>query len=279
MTNGFQRGLVASFVGILVLSFCLPAQYMPAESDSLESSNPESVGITNQMAMSSVKDNGNDIDSVMQYSRKIQGLDIQILNSFANTSSHLGSLDLSPYHISGWSLYEVLISGTNIAATHEHEVVGTSISPVVGNSFAIYEYDTENNQYYSQLSQGFYNMPHDGQLQNLSILYDSPTYDPINHHYAYVDLRSNYQDGGTNIVSPLQLSNVGLTATWAHVTQTAVLDESTTYYAVLNGTNLIEYSGVYPNIRWFYQNEAGSFSTKRYATLSGGIWGSDRPFE
>ena len=227
--------------------------------------------------VSSASDSGNNLDSVATYSREMLGLDISIMNSFANTSSHQKSLDFSGYHIAGWSLYEVLVSTSNIAAISEREVVGSNDTPSY-LGFRIYEHDDIAHDYYNQLAQGFYNMNHNGKLQNISLLYASPSYDPSNQNYAYFDIRSDYQDGSTNMVSSVQLDNVGLTSTWANVTESVMLDADTQYYAVMNGSTLVAYEGFYPNIRWYYQDTAGSFLTRRHNT-DGNTWGSDRPFE
>ncbi|MFW9839347.1 MAG: hypothetical protein ACFFES_00485 [Candidatus Thorarchaeota archaeon] len=167
---------------------------------------------------------------------------------------------------------KVIIENDNITAIPEREVAGSSASPSATLSFAIYE--TGIDVYINQLAQGFYNMSHDGQLQNISLLYMSPSYDPPNHDYAYFDIRSDYQDGSTNMVSSVQLGYVGISATWANVTEPVVLDAHNVYYAVINGTKLLDVSGSYPQIRWFYENNPGSFLTSRYSTEFGS-WGSN----
>jgi hypothetical protein len=229
------------------------------------------------VSISSAGSIGNDINSLLEYTREIQDLDFALMNSFSNTTAHPETVDFSAYHIAGWSLYEVLISTSRVVAQSEHEVVGSSSSPS-NAGFRIYEHDPPTSSYYDQLAQGFYNMGHDGKLENVSMLYDTPSYDPVNQKYAYFDIRSDYQDGSTNMVSSVQLDNVGLTATWTNVTESAILDADTTYYVVLNGSTLIEYSSVYPEIRWFYEDDAGSYLTRRHNT-EGDSWGSDRPFE
>jgi hypothetical protein len=167
------------------------------------------------------------------------------------------------------------VNATRIVAIAEREVVGTSGTPS-NEGFNISEYAQD--LYYDQLTQGFYNMKHDGQLQNISLLYDSPYYDPAHQHYAYIEIRSDYEVGTTNITSPVKLNSVLLTPTWATVTQTSILDAENEYYIVINGSNLIKYSGIYPLIRWLYQNEAGIYQTRPHLTDTG-KWGSDRPFE
>jgi hypothetical protein len=230
----------------------------------------------NSKSLAEAGENGNNLPVIQYMDKMITGQLLSIVNSYANTGTHSSSIDLSSYQIPGWTLYKVIIDSDNVTAIAEREVVGTSASPVASTSFEIYEYDI--NLYYDQLAQGFYNMNHDGQLQNISMCYDSPTYDPANQNYAYFDIRSDYQDGTTNITSSVQLYNVGFTKTWKNVTQTAILDAGNTYYAVLNGSKLVEYSNIYPTIRWYYQDSAETFLTRRHTT-DGNTWGSDRPFE
>jgi len=201
---------------------------------------------------------------------------LAISNSFAFPDTHTNSIDLSSYQIPGWTLYKVIIDDYNLTAIAEREVVGSNSTTSASSAYAIFEHDID--LYYDQLAQGFYNMGHDGQLQNVSILYMSPTYDPANHNYAYIDIRSDYQDGSTNMVSSVQLENVGLSATWASVTEPVILDSSTTYYVVMNGSLLVEFLTFYPDIRWYYESAAESFLTRRHNT-DGNTWGSDRPYE
>ncbi|MGY5876608.1 MAG: hypothetical protein RTU30_12740, partial [Candidatus Thorarchaeota archaeon] len=267
-----KRVLVLAIIVLAVLA--IPLSTFDSPMPIRDVTNPQQ-GPSDSISVSSASNSGNDISSLLQYTREIQGLDFALMNSFGDTSSHLETLDFSAYHIAGWALYEVQVSPSRIIAQSEHEVVGTSSSPSsVG--FRIYEHDLD--LYYDQLAQGFYNMNHDGKLENASILYDSPTYDPSNQNYAYFDIRSDYQDGSTNLVSSVQLDNVGLSATWKTVTESAILDADTTYYAVMNGSTLVEYSSIYPVIRWFYEDTAGSYLTRRHNT-DGDSWGSDRPFE
>jgi hypothetical protein len=273
--NRHQRRVGISLLGFLVLSFFLPLQLASRDHDYSEPLSPQLPGPTNKVTASSVTDNGNDIDSVMLYSRKVQGLDVDIMNSFADTASHQATVDFTSYQLSGWSLYEVLMNATRIVAATEREVVGTSATP---SNLGFNVFKQEIGVYYNQLAQGFYNMSHDGLLQNISLLYDTPTYDPAYQNYAYIDIRSNYQDGTTNITSSVQLNNVLLNSTWTTVTQSAILNAQSVYYIVLNGTKLIEYSSIYPTIRWYYQDSSGTFLTRRH-NIDGDTWGGDRPFE
>ncbi|TFH04018.1 MAG: hypothetical protein E4H14_15615, partial [Candidatus Thorarchaeota archaeon] len=260
-------------LGILILCLSFLTPLTISDSDYSNSRSNFSQPYDNRL-ISSANDNGNDIGSTMIYSREIQGLNFGIMNTFSDTTSHLESIDFAGYHIAGWSLYEVLIAPSRIVALSEHEIVGNTSSPS-NLGFRIYEHDTD--LYYDSLTQGFYNMGHDGKLLNISILYDSHSYDPSNHNYAYLDIRTDYQDGSTNMVSSVQLDNVGLTSTWANVTESTILNADTTYYAVMNGSTLLDFSSSYPEIRWFYEDAAGTFLTRVHNT-DGDKW-TDRPFE
>jgi hypothetical protein len=261
---------------ILIVSLVLTSStsvYAPQELPSPFQEAPISPEGINLQAES--QGSGNNIPVVQFMHRMLPDQLISLSNSFSSINTHAAIIDLTSYQISGWTLYDVIIDVDNITAINEREVVGTTAA-TQSNNFAIWEYETA--LYYDQLAQGFYNQGHDGKLQNLSILYQSPTYDPAFHNYAYLDVRSNYQDGATNMVSSVPLYYVGYTSTWANVTQNLILNASTTYYAVINGTKLNQVPGDYPTIRWYYQDSAGSFLTRRHTT-DGDSWGSDRPYE
>jgi len=184
-------------------------------------------------------------------------------------------LDLGGYHISGWTLFEAELAVQSIVATYEKEVVGSSSSPG-STGLRIYEHDVD--LYYDQLAQEFYNQPHDGQLANFSVQYLTPTYSPAQHNYAYLELRSDYTDGSTNLIPEQQLPYIGFTPTWANATENVNLTADTSYWAVVNGSLLVEFSNIYPDIRWFYEDASGTYDTRRHNT-DGDTWGSERPFE
>jgi len=243
--------------------------------DSLNSGfvpSPIDAGTSSEVMMS-----GSNVPADQFMERLFSTQSLAISNSFALPGTHEYYLDLSSYLIDGWTLDEVRIDSINMTGIEEREVVGSIRIPPTIDEFAIYEHSA--NLYYDQLAQGFYNMGHDGQLQNVSLLYITPSYDPPNQNYAYIDIRSDYTDGSTNMVSSVQLNYVGYTPTWANVTEKIILDASTTYYAIMNGTDLIENMfNAYPKIRWVYQDGYGSFLTRRHNT-DGPSWGSDRPYE
>ncbi|TFG33986.1 hypothetical protein EU527_05525 [Candidatus Thorarchaeota archaeon] len=261
---------------ILMLSLVFTATItVYAPEGVLSAFNENSKYLQDMNLQAEIRMKGDNIPVIQFMHRSVPDQLISISNTFGSTTTHVSSIDLSSYQIPGWTLYEVIIVQDNITAIIEKEVIGVNAeSP--SDLFAIYEH--ESGLYYDQLAQGFYNQIHDGQLQNLSILYQTPTYDPGFHNYAYLDIRSNYQDGTSNMVSSVPLAYVGYTGTWANVTENVILDGGVTYYAVINGTKLNQVPGDYPKIRWYYQDLSGTFLTRRHNT-DGDTWGSDRPYE
>jgi hypothetical protein len=207
----------------------------------------------------------------MIYSRKIQNLDIDIMNSFANTSAHSESVDLSSYQLPGWTLYEVQIDVDNITAIAEREVLGVSKDI---SSFKIEEYNEVFNWRYNSLAQGFYEMPHDGQLLNYSFYYDSPIYTPAQHGWAYYSVLSDYQNASSNLVAYTQLPTRVISGEgWENASVASViLDANTEYYTVINGSALTK-TTFYPDIRWTSESGSGSYTTEQYDSRFS-LWGS-----
>ncbi|MFW9964382.1 MAG: hypothetical protein ACFFCX_12500 [Candidatus Sifarchaeia archaeon] len=269
-----NRILISLIIGtILLVAIPTPLADM---STIISDVDPYTLEMPDRSTMSSASSSGDSLDSLLYYSREVQGLDFSLMNDYSDTASHLTTVDLSSYHIAGWSLYEAELSVSRIVALSEHEVVASSSSPS-SSEFMIHEHSAD--VYYDQLAQGFYNMSHFGKLENISLLYGSNFYDPSTQNYAYIDIRSDYQDGSTKMVSSVQLENVGLTPTWANVTESVILSADTVYYAVLNGSLLVEVSNYYPYIWWYYVDDPGTYLTRRHNT-DGDTWGtSDRPYE
>lgn len=263
---------------ILMLSLVLTAStsvYNPTRTSLDLDENPKNPKDTSILADITMQ--GSNLPLIQFMDRSISNQFISISNTFANTNTHVSLIDLSSYQIPGWTLYKVVINQENMTSITEREVLGVNFKiPTSDEFFTIHEYET--GLFYDQLAQGFYNQSHDGQLQNLSILYQSPTYDPGFSNYAYLDIRSNYQDGNTNMVSSVPLFDVGYTHTWANITENVILDANTVYYALINGTDLNQISGDYPRIRWMAQDGAGTFPTWRHDT-DGDNWGSERLYE
>ena len=70
---------------------------------------------------------GGDTRSATQFfTRKITSQQLDILNTYANTTDHSEELSLSDYQVSGWKLYKVQIDIGTMTATPEKEVVGVT---------------------------------------------------------------------------------------------------------------------------------------------------------
>jgi len=234
--------------------------------------------ITNDMLLSDIIASGSNVSITQYLNRSFSNQLTTISNSYILPDTHESTIDLSSYQIPGWTLYKAVIDASSITAIAERELVGNSASSLVSTELQIYEHSGD--LYYDQLVQGFYNFSHDGQLHNISLLYISPDYDPPTQNYAYFDIRSDYENGSTNMVSSVQLDNVGYTPTWANVTESVILDANNEYYAIMNGTTLIEnIFNSYPEIQWFYEDDAGNYLTRRHNTDGDSWGGSPRPYE
>ncbi|MHA1423226.1 MAG: hypothetical protein ACTSSD_14130 [Candidatus Thorarchaeota archaeon] len=261
---------------ILVLSLLSVASTSVTGPLSSSSSSNLDYSPTDAILISEIINSGSNVPVEQFTERLFSSQVLDISNSYAFPDSHEYNIDLSSYLIDGWTLNEVILETINITAIEEREIIGSRTAPTVSDEFTLYEHSE--GVYYDQLVQGFYNMSHDGQIQNISLYYLCDGYDPATQHYAYMDVRSDYTDGSTNMVSSVQLENVGLTPTWANVTESVVLDADTVYYTVMNGTDLIEVFSSYPVIRWFYEDDAGDYLTRRHNT-DGPTWGGVRPYE
>lgn len=259
-----QKKSFTLLLGFLVLCLVIPTTLTPSTDYNVDS-NSDFPQLDENGVVSSVGSTGNDINSVMIYSRKFQAQDIDIMNSYSDTSSHSTSIDLSSYQIPGWTLYEVQIDADTITAIAEREVLGVSADH---DFFKIEEYSDTNNWTYNSLTQGFYEMPHDGKLLNYSFYYDSPIYNPAQHGWAYYSVLSDYQNYSSNMVGYTQLpTRVLLGAGWEDVTVSSViLSADKEYFTVINGSALIESvsTSLYPDIRWHAEFAAGTFITEQY---------------
>ncbi|MFW9964381.1 MAG: hypothetical protein ACFFCX_12495, partial [Candidatus Sifarchaeia archaeon] len=268
-----RREIISIILILSLLSVTSTTITAPQENSFPMDSSPT---FTKDVLMSDILGSGSSVPILQYLNRSFSDQLTTLSNTYADPDTHESTVDLSSYMIPGWTLYKVVIDIANITAIAEREIVGSSSTTTADNEFTLYEHSAD--VYYNQLAQGFYNMGHDGQLQNVSILYLSPSYDPATQNYAYLDIRSDYQDGSTNMVASVQLANVGFTPTWANVTESTTLDASSVYYVVMNGTLLTEFLNFYPNIHWCYEDDPGTYLTRRYNTESSS-WGSDRPYE
>jgi hypothetical protein len=198
---------------------------------------------------------------------------LSILNSYLDTSTHSSIIDLSPYQLSGWTLYQVDIKADNITAAPERELVGTDTTPTKDAFFMIDEHSPDT--YYNELAQGFYNISHDGKLLNVSLLYEAP-YFPLQQNYAYFEIRSDYENGSTNMIPVTPLNDTILGGTWANITHNIILNSDQVYFVVMNGSLLQEFSNQYPDIYWFYEGSQGAFGTyRRNTAVPGTGWELD----
>ncbi|MHA1881944.1 MAG: hypothetical protein ACTSUO_02740 [Candidatus Thorarchaeota archaeon] len=222
--------------------------------------------------IASAGDSGLDSTATMFMSREISDQSISVMNSFANTAHHNGTLDLSSYLISGWSLYEVTMDVQNITAAGEREIVGEI--PQVTEDFIIQE--PVNDVYLDILGQEFYNQPYNGSLNNYSIRYSTFGYDTDYYGYAFFAIRTDCESISTNLTN-----HVNLTSSPPYVWETvdgesANLTKNTNYWALIDGTYLQEYSNNYPEIYWRSEGSAGSYNT---SYRLGGSWYYDRSNE
>ncbi len=213
---------------------------------------------------------GNNVPAIQYMDRIITEQILSISNSYGNPSTHSASMDLSSYQLPGWTLYEVQVDVDNITAIAEREVLGVSNDI---SSFQIEEYDSDNGWRYTSLAQGFYEMPHDGQLLNYSFYYDSPIYNPAQHGWAYYSVLSDYQNASSNLVGYAQLPTRVLSGEgWENATvASVVLGADTQYYAVINGSTLTN-TTFYPDIRWIAESGAGVFESQQYSARFS-MWG------
>ncbi len=265
------RGVVILLFGILIFSFLPTLPPISDDSRVIDPDNRDTSEPVQKSSSSSVIGGGNEINSLVTTSRRIQDLDIEILNSYANPNTHRNVLDLSTFQIPGWTLYELLIDADNITAVPEREVLGVSKDI---SSFRIQEYSAPNGWRYTSLAQGFYEKLHDGQLLNYSFYYDSPIYSPAQHGWAYYSVLSDYHDSSSNLVGYTQLpTRVISGAGWQNATVSSViLDASTQYYVVINGSALIK-TTFYPDIRWISESGTGTFESQQYDSRFS-LWGA-----
>ncbi|MHA2378531.1 MAG: hypothetical protein ACXADO_02475 [Candidatus Thorarchaeota archaeon] len=267
-----RRILVTAAIALIITLSCLPVPDLSEQRTALQGKDVDLNDFPARTA--SAGGSGDDAQAVAFMSRTLEGQVLSVLNSFANTSRHSGIIDLAGYHEPGWTLYRAVMDVDNFTGAPEREVVGAN-SPTYTYSYAIYEHDDLGPYFYNQLAQGFFNKSHDGLLQNYSILYNTPSYFPALQNYAYFELRSDYENGSTNMIPVLQVPDVGPapSGVWANITQAnltqpVLLTADSVYYAVINGSLLIKSGIFYPEIFWFYEASDGSFFTSRYNTAT-----------
>ncbi len=253
--NVVKRVLVSSVIIVLVL--IIPLTGREADTSSWHRQSPDEPGRTS-LELADVGGTGEDADSTLFMSRTFSDMQLSILNTYAATAKHNETLDLTEYLLPGWTLYNATMMLNNLTAAPEREVVG--VNPQATENFKIEE-NLAGDVYTEELAQSFYGQPHNGSLLNYSIRYRAINYDPDYYGYAFHTIRSDYSSSSTNLTS-----HVNVTASIPYVWLTlsgsnANLSQDTVYWAMIDGTNLVEYLNVYPEVFWSSEDSAGDFDT------------------
>ncbi|RDE14841.1 MAG: hypothetical protein C4K48_05515 [Candidatus Thorarchaeota archaeon] len=167
--------------------------------------------------------------------RIVNNQSLRILNSYSSTSQHTGLIDFTDFHISGWDLYGVEMDVMTITAAAERETTGITPNSDIQIQNSTLGAVTD------ALYQEFYNMPHDGRLENYSFAYKAPYYSTALGK-AYLVVRSAYDDPETNVTSwitPFNQISSYTTMTHDCASDAAILDASMPYFVVIDGTTMI----------------------------------------
>ncbi|MHA2067977.1 MAG: hypothetical protein ACXABY_26750, partial [Candidatus Thorarchaeota archaeon] len=256
-----RRTSIPLIVVVLILAMPLSENQVPVHSDHSRTNTPNA---GTQFLPSDASGAGSSSQAMLFMGRTFTGLQTSVVNEYSDSDKHNGSLDLSSYLVSGWTLYKAVMNVTSMEATVEREVVGSTSSPGLG--YRIEEYNPD--VYYSDLAQGFYSQPHDGRLLNYSVVYSTFGYVTATRGTAYLEIRSIY-DSTTNLTNQYALTAEEVGFAW-HTTsgENLSLSQNSEYFAVINGTDLHE-DGVqfrYPTIYWGVESITGDFETRRYST-------------
>ncbi|MFW9963758.1 MAG: carboxypeptidase-like regulatory domain-containing protein [Candidatus Sifarchaeia archaeon] len=202
----------------------------------------------NDSVLSHAGSSGNTSSTILYMSRIISGLNFGIYNSYIDLN-HNGLLDLTGYHVPGWSLYKAVIDATSIDAAAER--VSLNVNPTtyirIRNDTGVTDLTTD------VLYQEFYNQAYDGKLENYTIGYNVPYYDPTLGE-GYLVVRSDFSDPLTNTtgwITPFFQAIPDQTTTHDCASDNAILNASTPYYVVIDGTGMVgDYS--IPLDEWFF---------------------------
>ena len=256
-----KRALI--LLSIVTLFLLTPAVGMNQALVSQHNSNNQ-VNYEDGVLVSEAGGTGNSVSNLAYMTTTISGLSMGIYNSYAD-SSHQYTLDLSSYQRSGWTLDNVEISATSIIAAPEHVSHEVDISGY-SNSINI-ENDTAGTSLTTDaLYQEFYNLPHDGRLENYSIVTKVEYYLPSQLGYAYMVVRDDYSSLAANVtgfISPFTQSLSPVTYTHDCSGDNAILTASTPYYVVIDGTAMV---GLYSGGWWFNKIFWYSEPTNNYET-------------
>ncbi|MBY8998881.1 MAG: hypothetical protein KGD60_14225, partial [Candidatus Thorarchaeota archaeon] len=236
-----MKRVLVFLVIVMVILAIPPSTY--TQSDLINTKTDFEQGPWDSISVSSASGTGDTRASVVFGSRQVNSLSLPIMNAFTSTSVHSGSLDLSSYLIPGWSLYEVEIDVSSIAAVREY--VSLNVNP---STYIRIRNDTPSppntGLTTDALYQEFYKQPYDGKLENYTIGYNVPYYDPTLGE-GYLVVRSNFSDSQTNTtgwITPFSQAIPDQTTTHDCSSDNAILNASTSYFVVIDGTGM---QGVY----------------------------------
>ncbi|RDE14840.1 MAG: hypothetical protein C4K48_05510, partial [Candidatus Thorarchaeota archaeon] len=186
---------------------------------------------------------GYDTTTILSYfTREITGLNLGISNSY-NDLSHRAQLNLSAYQVSGWTLVAVEVKASSMTAIAERATLG--ITPGANDYIQIWN-DTVKGLTTNALYQAFYGRSHDGKLENYSLVYKSNYYD-VSNGQAYLGVRSVYNDKAKNVtgwITPwIQNPLSKQIATHDCSGDNAILNASTYYYVVIDGSTMVGVPG------------------------------------
>jgi len=186
---------------------------------------------------------GDNTTSVLKYfTREMTGLNLGIYNSY-NNLNHNAQLDLSAYQLPGWTLVAVEVKANSITATAERATLG--ITPGANDYIQIWN-DTIKGLTTNALYQAFYGQSHDGKLENYSLVYKSNYYD-VSNGQASLGVRSVYNDKTKNVtgwITPwIQNPISKQIATHDCSGDNAILNASTYYYVVIDGSTMVGVPG------------------------------------
>jgi hypothetical protein len=201
-------------------------------------------------SLASASGTGDSLSSTQYMSRGINSEQISILNTYADTGTHSGEIDLSSYLYPGWHVYEVTVDVNSIEAAPERE----TIAQVNNNSN--FQMGESLGTFYSQLVQGFYNQPFDGQLQNYSIYYATDRYAPSVRGNASFVISSDYTTSSV-ITTPLNVTASEGIPIWVIIDgENVALDANAVYWALINGSTCYPDSvfSYYPTVIWYGQD-------------------------
>ncbi|MHA2064779.1 MAG: hypothetical protein ACXABY_10435, partial [Candidatus Thorarchaeota archaeon] len=197
---------------------------------------------------------GDDVGSVAFMSRSFSGLSTLVLNSYSDVSTHYGLLNLNSYEVPGWTLFNITLNAESMNAVPERESLGVTSSTEPGHYIEILN---NSGTVTDNLYQAFYNMPHDGKLENYTFTYQMPQYYPSLGN-ATLGIRSDFMDPLTNTsswITPFEENLFPTDITHDTSGDGAILNASTYYYVIIDGSKLagLDIGGgiwVFSLLRW-----------------------------